>query len=425
MTSYFMLEHFKNKWFYYLGGLLILGIILYEAQGRTDFEIFFYASKDLFAGKDIYLIKYHEWYHYYYSIFFTFLLAPFTFLPLYIAKVIWLILNIFFVYRIWKILVSWLPLALLDRKREWLFIILAFIFILSFLRDNFHLGQVNIFILYLTLEGLFLIVNNKKIVGSLLITLGIDVKLLPAIMLLYLVYRKEWKSVLWILVFIIAFLFLPGLVIGFDFNNSLLIERWHLLNPMNQEHILDTTETSFQSLSSLLATLLVRNCGDVHALALRRNIADISVASLNILINIVRGAFLLFSVNFLRTKPFTKTVNKLQRLYEISYLCSIIPLIFPHQQHYAFIFIFPATTYLLFYVLYIYFDNAASNLGNNFMVKKVTVIIFLCIVYLLTNSHFILGQFNDIYDHYKTLTYGVLILIALLAACRPGKISVI
>ena len=161
-----MKEHFRNKWFYYAGGLLILFILLYEARGRTDFDIFYFASKDLFAGKNIYRIMYHEWYHYYYSIFFAFLMWPFTCLPLYVAKVIWLILNVFFVYRIWKILAAWLPLSLLDRKREILFILLSFIFILRFLRDNFHLGQVNIFILYLILEGLFLIVTDKKIAGS-------------------------------------------------------------------------------------------------------------------------------------------------------------------------------------------------------------------------------------------------------------------
>ncbi len=419
-----MKEHFRNKWFYYAGGLLILFILLYEARGRTDFDIFYFASKDLFAGKNIYRIMYHEWYHYYYSIFFAFLMWPFTCLPLYVAKVIWLILNVFFVYRIWKILAAWLPLSLLDRKREILFILLSFIFILRFLRDNFHLGQVNIFILYLILEGLFLIVTDKKIAGSLLIALGTDIKLLPIIIILYLVYRKEWKSVLWIFGFIIAFLFLPAAVLGFDFNNSLLIERWHLLNPMNQEHILDTSETSFHSLTSLLATLLVKNCGDPHALSLKRNIADISVANLNIVINIVRGAFLLFSLYFLRTWPFRKSVDSLQRLYEISYLCAIIPLIFPHQQHYAFIFIFPASTYLLFYLLALYFGKETGKAIRNFRVKKVTLIIFLCIIYFLTNSHFILGQFNDLYDHFKTLTYGVLILIALLAICRPGKILV-
>ena len=41
------------------------------------------------------------------------------------------------------------------------------------------------------------------------------------------------------------------------------------------------------------------------------------------------------------------------------------------------------------------------------------------IAYFLTNSHFILGEFNDYYNHFKTLTYGILILLGVLAACSP------
>jgi hypothetical protein len=416
-------EHFRNKWLYYLSGLIVLYIILYEAGGITDFDIFWYASRDLLQGKDIYLIKYHHYYHYFYSVFFAFLLAPFTLLPLYLTKVIWLILNVFFVYRIWKVLVSWLPVSLLDSKRESWFILLSFVFILSFLRDNFHLGQLNIFILYLTIEGLYLLFTKRKIFGSFLIAFAIDIKLLPLLMIPYLLYRKEWKAALWISGFIIVLMFVPAVILGLDFNNSLLIERWHLLNPLNNQNVLDTAERSFHSLTTLLATLLVKDCNDPHALNLRRNIADISVSNLNLIINIVRGAFLLFSLYFLKTRPFRKQVGVIQRLYEISYICLIIPLLFPYQQNYAFIFIFPASTYLIFYMLLQYFGDDTGVNVRRFRFRKITMIASLSIVYFLTNSHFILGQFNDLYDHYKSLTYGVLILIVLLAVYKPAKLN--
>ena len=106
----------------------------------------------------------------------------------------------------------------------------------------------------------------------------------------------------------------------------------------------------------------------------------------------------------------------------MSYLCLIIPLIFPHQQHYAFFFIFPASTYLLFYLVYLFFIKENYKITKYFKIKKITLIVFISIVYFLTNSHFILGQFNNFYDHYKTLTYGVLILMTLLAICKPDKL---
>ncbi len=418
-----MKEHFRDKWPYYTGGLILLMIILFEAQGKGDFDIFLSASRDLLLGKNIYTIQYHEWYHYYYDIFFALALVPLTYLPLYFAKLIWLILNVFFVLRLWKIIMGWLPLSCLRKSSVMVFKILSFVIILRFLRDNFHLAQVTIFILYLTFEGLFLINSNRRIAGSLLIALGIDVKLLPIVIIPYLLYRNEWKSALYIIGFILVLICLPIVVIGFDYNKFLLAERWNLINPMNQAHILDTSERSFHSLTTLLSTLLVKDCGDYYALPLKRNIADVSVETLNIVINIVRGALILFTLYFLRTKPFTKISGNLQRLYELSYLCIVIPLIFPHQQHYAFFFIFPATTYLLFYLVDKYFNKENYLIIKHFKIKKITLIVFMSIVYFLTNSHFILGEFTNYYDHYKTLTYGVLIIIILLAICKPDKLS--
>ena len=106
-----MKEHLRKNWLYYFGGLVILIIILFEAQGKGDFNIFISASRDLMSGKNIYQIQYNEWYHYYYDVLFALILIPFSYLPLYLVKIIWLLLNVFFVYRILKILIFWLPVS--------------------------------------------------------------------------------------------------------------------------------------------------------------------------------------------------------------------------------------------------------------------------------------------------------------------------
>jgi len=416
----FLKDH-KIKLSYILLGLATFILILYEAQGKGDFNIFLSASRDLLSGKNIYEISYNQWYHYYYDIVFALILVPFSFLPLYLVKVLWLLLNIFFVYRIWNIIISWLPVADLNHKLKSFFILISFLFIFRFLRDNFHLSQVTIFILYLTLEGLSLIDTNRKIQGSALIALGINIKLLPLVIIPYLIYRNDWKSTLYILSWIIFLLFLPILVLGFDHNWFLLTERWKLLNPSNQAHILDTSERSFHSLTTLLATLLVNDCGDSHALGLKRNIANISIENLNLVINIVRGIFVLFTLYFLRTKPFVSRISKVQKLYEISYICLIIPLIFPHQQHYAFFFIFPATTYLIFYMLWVYYPPNTCNV-KRFKHNKAWFVATMIVAYLTTNSHLILGQFADYYDHFKTLTYGIILISILLAVSNPKKL---
>ncbi len=412
------------KWYTYLGVVFLLLVLVFEAKNESgDLTIFLDASRDLLEGKNIYTAKYNEWYHYYYDTLFALILVPFTFLPLFLVKLIWLGLNVFFVVRIWKIITSWLPIGGFSTKQKTFFTLLSFIFILAFLRDNFHLTQVTIFILYFTIEGLHLIAQGKKIAGSFLIAFAITVKLLPLVFIPYLLYRKEWKAFGYTWMMIVLLLFAPGLLIGLDYNHYLLIERWNLLNPTNTAHVLDTSERSFHSISTLFSTLFVAESGDIYALPYRRNLLDIPLETLSTLINIARLLFVGSTLYFLASKPFQPAKSNLQKLYEISYICLIIPLIFPHQQHYAFFFIFPASTYLWFYFTRIHVDNHSVSKRKLPKKNKIIMIIFLCLVYLMTNGHFILGTFNQVFDHYKILTYGVFILCGMLAYYSPTKLS--
>jgi hypothetical protein len=417
-----MIGRLKERWLYYTGGMAVLLILLYMAQGRGDFYVFISASKDLLLKKNIYQIMHNEGCHYYYDVLFALILVPFSYMPFYIAKLIWLIINVFFFYRIWIIINGWLPISNLNNKRRTIFYILAFIFILSFLRDNFQGGQVTILLLYLILEGLNLIRTNKKIAGSILIGLGINIKLLPIVMIPYLIYRKEWKAAIFTIVFVVVFLFIPMIFIGKENNNMLLKERWQLINPVNPEHIRETAQRGYHSVSALLTSLLTEDTSKWGSLRIKSNFTDISVEKLHVLINIARAILILSVLYFLRTLPFKRADERIQILYEVSYLSLIIPLIFPHQQQYSFLFIFPASTYLLFYLVYLYGDRNEEMKEKNYKRKKISIIILLSIIFFLTSSHFILGVFNEFYDRFKTLTYGVLLLGILLAVCRPDKI---
>jgi hypothetical protein len=412
------------KWYTYLGAIVLLLVLIFESKGKNgDLTIFLDASRDLMQGENIYINTYNEWYHYYYDTLFALLLVPFTFLPLFLVKLIWLSLNVFFVVRIWKIIKDWLPINQLSPKQKNIFTLLSFLFILAFLRDNFHLTQVTIFILYLTLEGLHFIERGKKFTGSLFIAFAITVKLLPLVFIPYLLYRKEWKAFGSVCLLILVLLFIPGLILGLDFNHFLILERWKLLNPTNTTHVLDTSERSFHSISTLFSTLFVAESGDFYALPHRRHLLDLPLETLSTLINGARLLFVVATLYFLASKPFKPAKSNLQKLYEISYICLIIPLIFPHQQYYAFFFIFPASTYLIFYFIRTHIDKQTTAQDQLPRKNKMMMIILLSLVYLMTNGHFILGTFNPILEHYKILTYGVFILCGMLAYYSPSKLG--
>ncbi len=408
----------KNNKFTLLLSVFLLILLVIESKVIGDFDIFIGASKDLFKGGNIYQIRYHEWYHYYYDVLFALIISPLQFLPLYWANFIWLLFNLFFTYRIWKIIVSYIPIEVLTIKQKRILTIVSFSFIFMLWHKNMHLTQMTIFILYLCMEGLYQIGNKKPLLGSFAISLGISIKILPIVLIFYFIYRGYFKVATSIVGFLILILLLPSFVIGYDYNLFLLQERWKIINPFDAKHILDVSEISFHSLSSLLSTLLIENAGNTFSLDLKRNIANVSLGTLEIILNVIRGVLAIGSLYFIGSLPFKPSKDKLQSYYELSYILLIIPLIFPHQQHYAFFFAFPAIVYLAFYFILKFTDSQ----NRVFSLRNISLLIFILIIFFLLNSHFILGAYRTIYDHFKTLTYGIILIIPLLAITRPTKI---
>ena len=230
----------------------------------------------------------------------------------------------------------------------------------------------------------------------------------------YLIYNKEIKACFFILGWYLLFLYLPALVCGLQFNQELLMDWAQAINPMNKEHQIDTDETTLNGLTSLIPTLLMEKVPDPHALVYRRNIVNLDVRTVMHFISLIRILLLACVLYFLGRKPFSPPKTRLHQIWELSYLFILIPLLFPHQQHYAFFMMFPATLYVFYYL----FRRQQRGLKS-----PVFVLILLSLVYLLTNAHLLLGEFRSYYDHYKIISYGGLIMIGLLAFLKPDKIS--
>lgn len=397
---------FKHKFFFWFLAIASLGWCMIEASGSGDFFIFMQAAGDLPRGLMVYDVIYGDGFHYYYSVLFAIVLRPFYTLPFYGVKVVWLALNLFLYIKMFLLLVSATPVKQLPEKRKNIFLLLVFVFSLRFLHDNIHTSQITILILACCVFGLHYIHRGKAITGAAILALGINIKLLPIVLLPYLVYRGYFKAFGFTILFYATGLLLPSLLIGHDYNMALLDSWWNLINPMNKQHVLDTDERSFHSLSTLLSTLLVKNVPDIYALPLKRNIADVSLETLSRVLLLVRGVLVLFTLWFLKGNLFKPAKTETAGFFELSYILLLIPLIFPHQQHYAFLFSVPAFA-LILYVL----------MRDKELLKRttrLTVSILLALIYLCANLKILLGEFNGYYEHYKILTYGALLLIPLL-----------
>jgi hypothetical protein len=384
--------------------LLVLGTLVYcaiEATGEGDFAIYMLAAGDLSDQADIYAKTYYDGYHYYYSVFFALLLKPFYTLPFYAVKLVWLLLNALLAVHLFRLLSQSEIVRNLATRQQQLLLGTTFLFSLRFLHENLHASQVTILILWCCVQSLRLSDKGRPGVAGLLLAFGISIKMLPLVLVPYLLYRRKVHTVIYATGFYLAMMWVPSIIIGHTYNLFLIKSWWALLNPVQTQHVLDVDERSFHGLSTLLSTLLVEHPPDPRAMALKRNIADVPLDQLFIILQVARAVLVLFTLYFVRSLPFRNAKTAIQSMAERAYILLLVPLIFPHQQHYAFLFAAPAFAFIVY---------AAITLRAN----KMTWLL-IGLVYLVANLKLLLGEFNAYYEHYKILTYGALLLLPLLA----------
>lgn len=397
----------------YLKYLFWIALMIYipiETNQHQDFDIFLLASADLFDGGNIYQNAYESGFHFFYGVIFAIILKPFTLLPVYYSRITWLCLNVLALYRCWLLLLKWFDFRSLSENRFFLFSLLSFGFSAKLILDNFHNGQVTIMMLWMMLEGFLLIKSEKVFFGTLLIALGISIKLLPLVMLPYLLYNGKFKATAYLVICWLAFLLLPSLFIGWERNMQLLNDWLVTINPSSSRHMIDTDETTLNGLSTLLPTLLMEKVPDIHALQLKRNILNLPVERVMQIITITRLIFISLFLLFLRRMPFKSPLTKTDEFLELSFLFLLIPLIFPHQQHYAFFFMFPAGMF----VIYLLITKPLPFVSQSFS----GMVIIMSMIFLLCNLHLLLGEFREYYDHFKIITYGALLMVGLLIWLR-------
>lgn len=395
-------------------GYILLTIFIFSEYNRIgDFRIFLMASKDLSSRIDLYSMSYISGFHYYYSPLFATLLYPFTKIPPQIIGLLWNSLSIILLWRTTYIFNNYFLKSYNIDKKLTLFALFAISFPLY---ATLHMTQMSIFILYAIIESLYRIIKTKqKLLGALLLALAINIKILPIVFIAYLIYRNELKATLYVILFTALYLFIPSLVLGTQYNNELISSWCHIINPLNTLNTIDLDERGFHSITSLISALLTDQIGP-YELHLKRNICNLNTKTVAYCINFIRLAFVLFTLHFLKKNIFKKENNKLKLFWEISYICLVIPLIFPHQQTYGFLLLFPAMYYITFYIL-----NIKKSLLKNIKIRTIYITTFLSVI--IINLELLLGEYRNYYWHFKTLTYGAVLLSITLALCNPNKIK--
>ena len=386
--------------------LLTVVYLIAEHSRFGDFTVFLDAGKRLGTGENIYTYNELNYFKYYYSPAFALFLSPLSAFDYTITVLFWKAFNIFLFYRLWKHLENkFLDFSVFTKTQKNIIQLVMFLSILTFISGTFHMVQMSVFLLYVMVEGTFLIVNKKKVLlGALLLAIAINIKIMPIVIVPYLIYRRAFSSVGLIFAFTLLLIFIPTFFIGSDYNQFLHAEWWDSINPLNKEHILDVNERGFHSLSALFGSLFTENLGNSSNLQIKRNILNLDLTSIEYLLNGVRLVLVLYTMRVLKFPIFSKIKSNLQLFYELSYLLIITPLIFPHQQVYGFLLVFPAFAYVIYNVSLEWIISKKLNLR----------MILLVIALLISNCIILLGFMREELYHFKVSTYGVLLMLALL-----------
>ncbi|TFF39556.1 glycosyltransferase family 87 protein [Mucilaginibacter psychrotolerans] len=393
---------------------LIVAAIFYaytSARNAHDFEVFVDAGSKIIQGKNIYTPPFAQDLQYYYSPLCALLLAPFSGLPIIISQLLWIGFSYFLLYRIWILVIVYFDTSQLSKKQMQLWFIISLFLSLRFILVDIGYVQMTIFILWATLESIQLIRRDRYILGSALLALAINIKLLPLAFVFYLLYRNKVKAAVSCCVFYLVFLFLPALYLGWQRNLDLIHNWFTLINPGNKEWTIEA-EDGPNSLVALIPVYLMDTTG---VLTFKRNFVNLPFHQVSLILNVVRLFFVLLTFAFLRTFPFKAVKSTIRQFWEMSYIFIAVPLLYPHQQQYAFVYIIPALVYLSYYVM----------INWNMIKQKVSIPLWIVIFVIGVNFSPLIGR--DVISGYafevllyvRILPVATILLIPILWICRP------
>lgn len=143
---------------------------------------------------------------------FFFLFLPFTFLPYKIAVYLWLFLTQL------ALLVTIILILKRIRNLQFWQILSCLFLVFSYwpLREDLHLGQVNLLILFFLTACLFLTEKRFPFAAGFCLALGIQIKELFSPLVIFFLWKRNWRAVAGVVFGLVFLRIIPVFVFGID-----------------------------------------------------------------------------------------------------------------------------------------------------------------------------------------------------------------
>lgn len=362
-----------------------------DTGGFDDFNVFYHAGKRLLNGENIYGEPHHYNLKYFYSVLFAAWMSSMQGIGIVAAKWIWFVLNFILLFRTLFILKEIIPEG--TKGRLLIFFVLMLI-MAKIILINYVSNQITIVILWTVLEAYVQLKKDKHILAATIICLGINIKILPVVVVPYMIYmaKDRWRFLFAGIGFLLIYTFLPALMFGWNYNAMLLGEWAKTLNPVSDIHVMQTYEYGILDISSLITKFL---SDEPVYLEPKLNVASWSKTQLFLLTNAVRVLCLTGAI-YLALKVRKPIAGVSHQLIVLAAFMALAPLCFPHQREYSYLFYSP-----LWLVIMI------VSLSLRKWSAWLTFAILVVFSGLLTWVDFVGRDMVDVFNFYRIITMGM------------------
>lgn len=199
-------------------------------RGETDagdFGIYYPALKAVLQGNNMYGYATGEGSVFKYPPYFGIIFSPLALLPFAKAAFIWSVINSAF-FAIGIVAFYFIKFRGINPLNYTIFFLLGFLFIFRALMPELKLGNTDLLVLGFFCLFLLFYFQGKTALSALFFTLASFIKLGPLIVLLYFLKRRQFKFILWFVLFTLLLLILLPLLVTFSFKEVfLMLGDWH------------------------------------------------------------------------------------------------------------------------------------------------------------------------------------------------------
>jgi hypothetical protein len=197
-----------------------------KAFKQTDLTVYLTAAESVLrGGEDLYQITNERGWNYVYPPLFAVVMVPFATLSLFWAAVTWYVLSV--------VLAAWAVRMSVAMVREewsdaggWLLYVLPPCLVGWPLVSALGRGQATVLLLWLVVAALSYYWKGREIIGAAFLAGAVMLKVFPAILLAYFVWRRRWRFLVATLMGIALGAFvLPAAALGWQ-RNLLLLQEW-------------------------------------------------------------------------------------------------------------------------------------------------------------------------------------------------------